>query len=164
MRPQYVIIPSVFLAGLAFLFGQRTVAEEKTVFNAGLAGTNEVPPVDTQAIGEAFIRVVDNGKALHYKLIVTNIENVTMAHIHLGKPGHNGPPLAWLYPSSPPPVLIPGTFSDTLAAGILRADNLIGPLEGKTIAALVEAIRAGQAYVNVHTKQHPEGEIRGPID
>jgi hypothetical protein len=152
MRPQYVIIPSVFLAGLAFLFGQRTVAEEKTVFNAGLAGTNEVPPVDTQAIGEAFIRVVDN------------IENVTMAHIHLGKPGHNGPPLAWLYPSSPPPVLIPGTFSDTLAAGILRADNLIGPLEGKTIAALVEAIRAGQAYVNVHTKQHPEGEIRGPID
>jgi len=39
----------------------------------------------------------------------------------------------------------------------------MGPFTGKTIADLVAEIQAGKAYVNVHTKEHPDGEIRGTI-
>jgi hypothetical protein len=36
--------------------------------------------------------------------------------------------------------------------------------KGKTIADLVQEIKNGDAYVNVHTVQHPAGEIRGQIE
>lgn len=37
---------------------------------------------------------------LHYKIWVFNIENVTMAHFHMGGPGVNGSIVQWLYPST----------------------------------------------------------------
>ena len=41
--------------------------------------------------------------------------------------------------------------------------KLTGPLTGKTIGSLVIIIRCGGAYVNVHTTQNQNGEIRGQI-
>jgi len=99
---------------------------------------------------------------LYYKLIVANIEDVTMAHIHVApEPGQNGPPVLWLYPSAPPPTLIPGRFSGVLAEGTVTAANLVGPLASMTLEDLVGAIWEGRAYVNVHTTEYPGGEIRG---
>jgi hypothetical protein len=49
------------------------------------------------------------------------------------------------------------------AHGNLRADNLEGPLAGKQITDLIKMIKDGNAYVNVHTVQNPNGEIRGQI-
>jgi hypothetical protein len=40
---------------------------------------------------------------------------------------------------------------------------LIGPLKRNSVNALIELMQAGQAYVNIQTKKHPEGEIRGQI-
>jgi CHRD domain len=51
-----------------------------------------------------------------------------------------------------------------IAQGTITAGKLVGPLKGKTIDDLVEQIRAGKTYVNVHTKEHPDGEIRGTIE
>jgi hypothetical protein len=51
-----------------------------------------------------------------------------------------------------------------VAKGEIRANDLMGSLKGKTIADLVAEFHAGKAYVNVHSKAHPEGEIRGPIE
>jgi hypothetical protein len=90
--------------------------------------------------------------------------NVTMAHIHLAPAGANGPVVAWLYPSGPPAQLIPGRFNGVLGAGTLSDANLVGPLAGEPLSALIDAIQSGNAYVNVHTSQYPGGEIRGQID
>jgi hypothetical protein len=42
--------------------------------------------------------------------------------------------------------------------------NLVGPLQGKQLSDLIALLQNGQAYVNVHTEQNPNGEIRGTIE
>lgn len=132
-------------------------------FRTHLSGSEEVPPADTRARGQATFQLSHDGAELHYRLIVANIENVTMAHIHLAPAGVNGPVVAWLYPSAPPAQLIPGRTDGVLATGTLTAENLVGPLAGASFEDLIEQIRAGNTYVNVHTSQFPPGEVRGQI-
>jgi hypothetical protein len=67
-------------------------------FTARLTGAQEVPPVKTKATGEARFSLSPDGKALDYKVRVTDLKNVTMAHIHVAMPGENGPVAVWLYP------------------------------------------------------------------
>lgn len=106
---------------------------------------------------------LDNHGNLTYRLNVANIENVLMAHIHLGQAGETGDVVVWLYPAGPPPQLIPGFSNGTLATGTITADDLVGPLAGASLDDLLDHIRAGNAYVNVHTTQNMPGEIRGQI-
>lgn len=130
-------------------------------FSAQLSGADA--GVNTQGQGEATFQVSGDGTSISYKLTVRNVENITMAHIHLAPKGQNGEVVAWLYPSAPPPKEIPGRFDGTLAEGAIQAANLVGPLEGRPLSALIEAMQKGDTYVNVHTQQYPNGEIRGQI-
>ncbi len=130
---------------------------------ADLSGDQEVPPVDTQGHGQAVFSLSEDGAALTYKITISNVENITMSHIHIAPAGQNGPPVVWLYPSEPPSVLIPGVFSGILAEGTITESNLIGDLQGQQLSSLLQTIEAGGAYVNVHTEQYPGGEIRGQI-
>jgi hypothetical protein len=132
-------------------------------FRTHLTGAEEVPAVETQAQGQAIFKLSADGTELHYKLIVANIENVLMAHIHLGEAGENGPVVVWLYPDGPPPQLIEGRFQGVLAEGVITAGDLVGLLAGGNMADLIAEIEAGNAYVNVHTEQFPGGEVRGQI-
>lgn len=135
----------------------------KPGFQAHLSGGEEVPPVQTNATGQAVFLLKGQGEELAYTLIVANIQDVLQAHIHLAPAGVNGPVVAWLYPSGPPAVLIPGRTDGVLAQGTITADDLVGPLAGAPLADLVDEIRAGNTYVNVHTVANPGGEIRGQI-
>ena len=137
--------------------------QDQQNFRAHLKGRNEVPPVETKAQGQALFTVSSDGSSIHYKLIASNIENVFMAHIHNAPAGENGGVVVWLYPSAPPPQLIEGRFQGVLAEGTITASNLVGSLAGKTLSDLIDIIKAGNAYVNVHTTQHRSGEIRGQI-
>ncbi len=152
---------SLFL--LVVLLATVGTAAANDNFVAHLAGRNEVPAVDTTAQGEAIFHLSEDGTELHYKLIVANIENVLMAHIHMAPLGENGSVVAWLYPDGPPPQLIPGRFDGVLAEGVITADDLVGPLAGASLNDLIDEIMAGNTYVNVHTEQNPGGEIRGQI-
>ncbi|MFZ0736624.1 MAG: CHRD domain-containing protein [Candidatus Acidiferrales bacterium] len=151
------------ILGLALLFAFVASAQE-TKFEAKLSGKESVPAVDTPAHGEATLQLSKDGTRLSYTLSVTDIENVSMAHIHQGPAGQEGPVVVWLYPSKPPALVKKGKFSGVLARGTITAANLTGPLKGKTLADLVEEIKAGTAYINVHTVAHPAGEIRGQIE
>ena len=135
----------------------------KPDFTADLQGQQEVPPVKTDASGQAQFFVSGNEKTIRYEIVVHNLRDVTMAHLHLGMPGVNGDHVVWLYPSSPPPREIGGVFDGILARGSFGAKRLLGPMAGKTIADLVAKMKAGGVYVNVHTKEHPDGELRGQL-
>jgi hypothetical protein len=37
-------------------------------------------------------------------------------------------------------------------------------MAGKQLSDLIDVIRSEGAYVNVHTEQNPDGEIRGQIE
>jgi aldose sugar dehydrogenase len=130
---------------------------------AHLSGANEVPTVDTRATGQAIFKPGEDDVALTFRLIVANINDLTQAHIHVGGAGVNGSVVVWLYPEGPPAQLIPGRFGGVLAEGTITAAELIGPLAGQPLSALLKAMRSGEAYVNVHTSSHPAGEIRGQI-
>ena len=141
-------------------------------YKTHLKGRNEVPLRNTHAQGQATFKLSADGSALHYKLNVANIENVVAAHIHLGAEGANGPVVAFLYGPVPPGG---GRTSGVLAEGTIAAADLIGPLAGQPLSALLAEIQAGNTYVNVHTNDgvaptntgpgdFSGGEVRGQID
>ena len=171
----------VFVVVAVFAIVSTAVAANRN-FGAHLSGDEEVPPVgvviDTLAQGQAIFQLSKDGGELHYKLIVANIENVFMAHIHKGARGANGPIAVWLYPSTTPG---PGPFGagridGVIAEGTITTANLVNQgLTGiTTLEQLIAAIEAGNAYVNVHTNDgvaptntgpgdFPGGEVRGQL-
>ena len=157
----------VRIVGVVFALGLAAVGVATAGMNGHWkthpTGDDEVPANASQAQAQANFKRSDDGLSLSYRLNVANIENVTQAHIHMAPAGVNGPIVAWLYPSAPPARLIAGRSSGTLGEGTITAANLVGPLAGQPLAALVSAIDAGNAYVNVHTTQLPPGEIRGNL-
>ncbi|MFC4098411.1 CHRD domain-containing protein [Paenibacillus xanthanilyticus] len=128
-------------------------------FKAFLKGRKEVPPVRTIAAGEAVFKLSRSRNRLFFSVAIRDINRVTQAHIHLGRRGENGPVVAFLFG--------PSKFGISVTRGVIRGaltrHDLVGPLSGKTILDLVDEIKSGNAYVNVHTVQNPDGEIRGQI-
>ena len=138
-------------------------AKQAKNFRAHLSGDQEVPANESIAQGQATFQLSKDGTELSYKLIVANLEDLHMAHIHLAPAGSNGGVVVWLYPSAPPALMLPGTTNGILAEGVIRAGNLRGALANKPLSALIDAMSAGNTYVNVHTMLFPGGEIRGQI-
>src|SRR5262245_5461379 len=66
-------------------------------FVAHLSGDEEVPVRDTLAQGQAIFHLSQDGSEVAYQLIVANIENVVVAHIHCAAPGINGPVRVFLF-------------------------------------------------------------------
>lgn len=137
--------------------------EERPAWVAVLSGSQEVPAVDTRARGQAFFQLSDDMETIRFRLVVANIVDVMMSHIHLGPAGANGGIVVWLYPSAAPAVLIPGRSDGILAEGVIDAGDLVNALAGKPISDLLAAFNSGGAYVNVHTTAHGGGEIRGQV-
>jgi hypothetical protein len=150
-------------------------------FGTPLSAAEEVMPAgvtnDSKARGSSIFQLNADGTELSYRLIVANIENVFMAHIHQGPAGANGPVVVWLYPSTTPGPgpLGAGRIDGVIAEGTITAANLVGPLTGQPLAALVDLLTGGNAYVNVHTNDgvaptntgpgdFPGGEIRGQAE
>jgi hypothetical protein len=129
-------------------------------FVATLSGGAEVPPVQTSASGFAEVEVVDNGNRVEYEVEVSNIDRVTQAHIHQGSSSEAGPVIATLFNASTPT----GPMTGGLVEGSITSANLEGPLQGKQLSDLIALIQNGQAYINVHTEQNPDGEIRGTLE
>lgn len=140
-------------------------------FIAPLAGEQEVPPRVTLGRGVGIFHVVNDGTEIAYRLNAANITNVVASHIHLGAAGVNGPVVAFLFGPAAPGG---GRTDGPLAQGTITAANLIGPLAGEPLSALIEEMKSGNTYVNVHTNDgvdptntgpgdFPGGEIRGQI-
>ena len=170
------------LAAIVSLAATATVFADSLNFNTHLSGDQEVMPLgivnNSLAQGQANFKLSADGTELSYKLIFSNIDNAFMAHIHMGPAGANGPIVVWLFPSTTPGAPGPlgaGRMDGVQAEGTITAANLVGPLAGHPFGELIAAIRAGNAYVNVHTNDgvaptntgpgdFPGGEIRGQLE
>ena len=154
----FLLIVVLATAGIAAAAPNRNYRAHLNSANAG---------VESLAQGQAVFQFSKNGEVLTYKLIVANVENIWMAHIHLAaEPGGNGPPVVWLYPDAPPPPSesIAGRSDGVLAEGTVSAADLAGPLAGKSLDDLRAAIEQGLAYVNVHTNDFADPPNSGPGD
>jgi len=145
-------------------------------------------PADSHGQGQAIIRIASDDLSFDYKLIASNIENITQAHIHCGSSVVSGPIMIWLYPSVTSTATAPngaGRHDGVLAEGTVKSGvalnvrtvattNAFCPGGVANFAEALAKIRAGQAYVNVHTNDgvgatntgpgdFPGGEIRGQL-
>lgn len=167
-----IILTTAILALLVILFAPTALAKPpERNYVAHLSGKEWISmvnpeatygPIMTGAQGQAIFQFSQDGSEIYYKLIVANIEDVIMAHIHIDDGVvPNGPIVVWLYPRTPPPQLIPGRTQGILAEGTITSTDLTGPLAGMTLTQLMDDMMSGLAYVVVHTSQNPAGEIRG---
>jgi len=129
-------------------------------FQAKLLGNEEVPPIRTKAKGGVTFRLNKEGDELVYQLALTDVEEVTAAHIHVGRRGTKGDPVAPLF-TEPKKRDISGTL---YSEGTIAGYQLVGSLKGESLDCLLQMMKTGETYVNVHTKKHPDGEIRGQIE
>ena len=122
-----------------------------------LTGNEEVPPVQTEATGVAeFIPLGEDSpdEPIAYTVNATNIEGVTAGHIHYGIEGENGPIVVTLFNYDTP-------MNEVSESGTITTDKLEGPMAGMQISDLAASGANGTPYVNIHTEQNPDGEIRG---
>lgn len=134
--------------------------------SARLSGYQETPAsISTEAEGSFDARI--GSSAIEFELEYEDLEggNVLFAHIHLGQRHTTGGVSAFLCGGGGKPAC--PNSPDGTVEGTITAANVQGPA-GQGIAAgeldeLVAAIRAGAAYVNVHTATFPTGEIRGQL-
>jgi hypothetical protein len=136
-----------------------------------LTGFKEVPVISTTGRGEVRARISNDESQIWWELSYEDLEgDVTQAHIHFGPPNNTGGiavffcsnlanPPAGTQACPPPPATISGVFV---------AANVIGPvgqgIEAGALSELIDAIRAGMTYANVHTTKWPAGEIRSQIE
>ena len=105
-----------------------------------LSGAEEVPPLTVPGSGSGSFRVADDGTITGS--VTTKDVQGTMAHIHRGAKGVNGP------------VIVPLSKN---------GDTYSVPAGRKLTAAQMEELKAGRLYVNVHTTRNKGGEVRGQL-
>ena len=175
------------LAGSAVADNDDDHKNRKRVFRAQLAGLNEVPAVSTEARGQFYAVLNQNGDELRYWLSFSDLSaDVSQSHIHFGQHHTSGGIVVWLCEGtlSAPTDRTPscGGPRTSKVTGVITADEVIGPgaqgITAMEFDELIAAMRAGAAYANVHsgapgdpsampprpTIGFPPGEIRGQID
>ena len=105
-----------------------------------LTGGEEVPPAKTDGKGSGSFRVAEDGTVTGS--VTTEGMQGTMAHIHQASKGQNGP------------VIVPLTKS---------GDTYSVPEGRKLTPAQIDALKAGNLYVNVHSDKYKGGEIRAQL-
>jgi hypothetical protein len=131
---------------------------------AHLRAINEVPSIATNASGEFRAEIAKDEQSISFTLSFSDLSaNLAAAHIHVGQFFANGGVSAFLCGGGGQPAC-PAATSGTIT-GTITAANVVGPAaQGVTagnLAALIEEIRDGVTYTNVHDAAFPGGEARG---
>jgi CHRD domain len=138
-----------------------------------LNGYEETPSaVSTTGNGTFNAHISNDGSQIQWELSYADLEGaVQQAHIHFGRPATTGPISVFLctnlgngpagtQPCPAPPATISGTIT---AVDVTNLANERGISAGE-LDELIQAIRSGSTYVNVHSTRWPGGEIRSQID
>ncbi len=118
-------------------------------FHVILTGEQEVPPVDTEGIGD--VEVSLDGNELRIEGDFSDLESELIvvgespAHVHKAPPGEAGP------------VVFPVVVTKTDDGGKLLLSQTLTDEQ-------MQDLRKGLYYINVHTEEHPEGEIRAQLE
>jgi CHRD domain len=130
-------------------------ARAGTIFVATLTGSQETPPNSSPATGFGTFVLNDAMTELTFDVTFSGLSSgLTIAHFHDAPPGLPGPIVRAIDASEG---AVPGILSGTLHGVWTSADAQ--PLT----PALVSDLLAGNIYVNIHSTQFPNGEIRGQL-
>lgn len=153
-----VLLAVIMVTVTAYGLTNSVFAQGPPKFIVNLTGDEEVPPAQTNTTGTADISAFDvSDDSITYAINVSSIEGATAGHIHLGKQGENGPIVVTLFKYDSP-------MNQVMETGTVTADKLEGPMKDKPMSDLALTGLNGSLYINVHTEQYPDGEIRGQIE
>jgi len=146
--------------------GHKFGHDNGNVFTASLNGHNETPAVHTKGTGELTL-TINPDNTMSFTLTYSGLNNPALvAHVHFGQPNVAGN-VVFYFCGGPKPACPAGTTSPATVTGTVTAADIMAPagqgLAAGDIAGMIEEIRAGFAYANVHTSSSPGGEIRGQL-
>ena len=158
----------------ALTVGAVAVATGGQKISESLTGYEEVPALSTPGTGEFRAFVNRSGQEIRYRLTYDDLESpATQSHIHFENATNNGAIVAFLCtnlgnaPAGTSPPACPadgGTVTGSLRPADVGAGAQAQGIAAGEFGELVDAIRAGATYVNVHTADRPGGEIRAQLD
>ena len=166
---------SVLVAVSAAALAASTAARSEDI-RARLTGFQEVPSVSTVAKAEFEGTISRDDKFIDWEMTFDGLQApIQQSHIHVAQRSVNGGIMIWLcgtgttQPLAGPPGTQTCPQSGTIR-GTISAANVTpaATATAQQIAAgelneVIAAIRAGVAYVNIHTVVSPGGEIRGQL-
>ncbi|MCB1975125.1 MAG: CHRD domain-containing protein [Burkholderiaceae bacterium] len=135
------------IGGLA-LAGMLTLAQAAPVlFDVPLTGAQEVPAVQTPGQGNAALTYDASTRVVAWNITFSGLSSpATMAHFH-------GPALAGK--------------NAGVKVGLSHkgSTEVVSPISGQATLSPddARAFEAGEMYINIHTKEHPGGEVRGQV-
>ncbi len=151
-----------------YLYNVRTtdVASDdhnSATFHAVLNKDQQVPKTDSAMVGHASFSMTPDERSMSYTVQLLQGRRVLEAHLHCGAVGQNGPAIVPIF-SSPTGVDVDGT----LASGTIDEDDILSIAATcdpniTTMPHLIQAIREGKIYINVHTANYPNGAARGQL-
>jgi hypothetical protein len=157
MRRTALFLALGLVAGtLAACDDDDALGPENADFTATLNGANEIPGVETTAIGSVTFDATET--SITFRIEVENLADAIGAHIHIGDDDVEGPIIATLFEDVEGVDIQDGV----LAEGIIDQADINAALD-LSFAELLDVLENGSAYVNVHTIANPDGEIRGQI-
>jgi hypothetical protein len=120
--------------------------ETDKAYSGMLNAEQEVADVESDATGLATFNLSKNGEEVNYFVVVEGLTGpIQMAHLHNAPAGVDGPVIV------------------NLMSGI-EGNVISGSFDPTEFDGLLEAMSAGEIYINVHTEEFPAGEIRGQLD
>lgn len=150
------------------------VVAEELKFMAELTGQGQVPPIKTAAAGTADVIVDTEAMTVMWKVTYQGLSGTPIAaHFHgPAEAGENAPPVIDMgegaYGATADVEAVGegvaegGTASETEGTDEAIADELMEGSAQLTDHQLSD-LQAGRYYINLHTAQHPDGEIRGQV-
>jgi CHRD domain len=169
MRTPAAVMAAMLLGGLG-----ASAAGDGGRFSAPLRPEQEVPVVSSDARGRITLDIDEDEQTIAYELSYSGlVTTVTQAHIHIAQRRVNGGIVLWLCQgtATSPLASTPACPQEGTVSGVLRPADVVaigGANAGQQISAgefdeVVDLIRKGLAYANVHTEASPGGEIRGQL-
>jgi hypothetical protein len=167
---KYIPPALMLMATLAF---QTPASAVPMTFDANLTGAAEIPPTTSTATGFTTVVIDPAANTLHVDVTFSGLTTGTTAsHIHCCVA--STPPgnfiVATTTPTFPgfPLGVTSGTYDNTLDLTLASSFNPVFVTDEGGVpqaeAALIGAIEAGTAYLNIHTTMFPGGEIRGILE
>jgi hypothetical protein len=165
-----LIIAFVVLSVQLLTSNQMTYAAENLDrFWSILTGDQQTPSVTTDAIGYVGLKFQDDRTRLLYIVNAEHIGKVTDVYLYHIDNTQNGTIVLDLLHSPRELKSIDkvvdktpqGKTKGTVSMGGAISDDLQGQLKGKTLSDLHKLIDNGTVYISIHTKDFPNGEIRG---
>jgi hypothetical protein len=141
---------------------------DRNEFNADMIGHNEVPVVHTNGSGHVTLQIADDEKSITFTLTYSGLNSAPLfSHIHIGQPNVNGG-VSFFFCGGGGKPACPASATTTPVTGTVTAADVAGlgtqGMPAGDLGAVIQEIRDGFAYANLHTQTSPGGEIRGQVE